>query len=134
MFSESASLHENALIKGTMNAPVAIVVCAVLLSAGAFGIDNNQSFREGYWEEVQLFFLGNRYETNLDCGIMKRKGLGAGLVAGFIGINRHQLRAWTDEHARRKIATGVPEGCKVSSSYRLERYWWSDKHDRHIRI
>jgi hypothetical protein len=134
MFSESDSLHENALIKGTMNAPVAVVVSALLLSAGAFGLDNNQNFREGYWAEIHLFFLGTRYETNLDCGIMKRKGLGAGLVAGFLGANRHQLRAWSDDHARRKIAAGAPKGCRVSSSYRLERYWWSDKHDRHIRI
>lgn len=121
-----------AYISGRMSLPAAAAIGAIFVAGSAFGIDGNQSFREGFIEEVKLMAGGRSYELYMHCGDMRKTGVGKSLLKGFLGGNRYSFRAWDDNHARRKANSGLKPGCRLTSLYRDES-WFSDRQWR-VRI
>lgn len=123
------------------NAPVyrksmigALAIAGLATGIAVFGLDGNLAIRGGFFDEAGLLIAGKRYEAHLQCDAARNRRLGASLMRGFAGLDKRQLRAWSDKEARAKADRGAPAGCRIGRLYRLERMWFSKQYDYEIRI
>ena len=115
-------------VKISGSAGVALV--AVIGAVSIFGLDGNTQFRGGALEEAKLLVGGYRYEVVMHCGNISKQGLGKALLKGFVGANNYQFRAWNDDSARHKAATGIRPECRKTSLYRIDRSWFNRRDRR----